>query len=97
MNKMGIRRRKGKTALPLPRAGAYVRIVPAYTVLLAMLLVLLLAPAAGEEPAAALFEKHTAFSAQTGKEITWWLYTPEEIREDTSLVVFLHGSGEMGE
>ncbi len=54
-------------------------------------------PAAGENPGQQLFEKHTTFSEQEKKEITWWLYTPEEIREDTALVVFLHGSGEMGD
>ncbi len=54
-------------------------------------------PAAGENPEQPLFEKHTTFSEQEKKEITWWLYTPEEIREDTALVVFLHGSGEMGD
>ncbi len=66
---------------------------------LLMLAVLLLCTvsAAGENPGQALFEKHTTFSEQEKKEITWWLYTPAEIREDTTLVVFLHGSGEMGE
>ena len=64
--------------------------------MLAALYLFQLVPAAGENPSLPLFEKHTTFSEQTGKEITWWLYTPEEIREDTSLVVFLHGSGEMG-
>ena len=54
-------------------------------------------PAAGENPGQPLFEKHTTFSEQEKKEITWWLYTPEEIQEDTALVVFLHGSGEMGD
>ena len=33
-------------------------------------------PAAGENPDPPLFEKHTTFSEQTGKEITWWLYIP---------------------
>ena len=30
-------------------------------------------PAAGENPGQPLFEKHTTFSEQEKKEITWWL------------------------
>ena len=54
---------------------------------------LLSMPAAASEE---LFEKNETRSARAGKEMTWWVYAPAEITENTMLVVFLHGGGEMG-
>ena len=69
----------------------------ALALLLAALLVGASASASlAEELAYNLFEKHSTPSAERRQDITWWLYAPQEIGEDTSMVVFLHGGGEMG-
>lgn len=74
-----------------------IRMKTALLPLLAAALLFSPVPAPAEELAFGLFERHEAVSAQRGKAVTWWLYAPKEIREDTSMVLYLHGGGEIGD
>ncbi len=64
---------------------------------LSVLVLMLLLLSVSQSPAEEVFQKHSARSDKLDREIVYWVYAPGEITDDTPLVVFLHGGGELGD